>query len=558
MTLSAISTYGLSILPTEFDNSVANPFANLLTGIDIQLNYLIELKPFNPNSEFNVFGNPVSAIPVSGYPLATFRGAVETVYLSDRGYYTSPSENPPNTSYLPLVDNPFQFDISILNGRDFRGGSPAFGAIRIASGDGSLDDLVDYLWSGRQITIYAGGNDFTRSQYEAVFNGIVNNIEYDEDEIIVNISDKSEILRTSFDQSLYAGTGGLEGGADIEGNAKPLCYGQVKNVPLKLVDAGLNIYQVHDGAIEEVTAVYDRGVDLNNQGDVADITATTVSGGNFKTQLSGGYIRLGGNPDGTVTADVKGDNTGGYVDKAGAILSRLVSTKLGGKNFTSNDIDQGALNALDTSLNAPLGIYILEKTQLDAVLNNLFVNLNCYWYFKREGQISAGIIDTPSIETATIDENTIIDDSFEVVQSIPATWRITAGYAKNWQVQNLDTLAASATSDQKSFAINEYRNLVLENRTVRGQTLNDNELVFNSYLINESDAQDYLDRLARIYQENRKVYKLKVTDLLFKVYIGDTIKIRYPRFGLENGKNFIITSIAEDAQENETEIEVWG
>lgn len=559
VSVKPFSTLAFSVLPDALSQSVPNPFTNLLRGVDIELQYLIELEPFNPTKGFQALGTPIATAPFSARPVQSLTGALDTVYFSDRGFFTNPSDTPANTSYLPLVDNPFQFEVSILNGRDFRGGTPAFGAIRIATDNGAMDFLADYFWAGRAITIYAGGKNFERSEFEPVFKGIVSTIEFDAEEIIINVSDKTEILRTSFSQSLYAGTGSTEGGADIKGDVKPLAYGEVKNIPLKLIDAANLIYQAHDGAIEAVDAVYDKGVAITFDSDVADITTSPQPpASKYDTQLSGGYIRLGTSPSGTVTADVRGDNTGGYINKAGAILSRLVKTKLGNDNFESDDVDQGSLNEFDASLNAPVGVFIKNKTTLNEVLDRLFVNLSAYWFFKRDGQISSQLIDTPGNPVITIDEDLIVDDSFEALEVIPASWRIKAGYGKNWQLQSQDDIAAGATLSQKTFALEEFRKLLNEDENIRSQTKSDNEKEFNSLLLEEADAQDYLDRLVRIYGTSRRLYKFKAIDILFKVFVGDVVNLKYPRYGLESGKNFIITGIAEDAQDNETELEVWG
>lgn len=552
------STYPFGELPSEYSLATENPFRNLQRGVDIQLTYLIELDPYDLTLAQEVTGAPFSAIPFSTLPKYSRTGGTTRVYLSDRGFYTEPTDSPSNVSYLPVVNNPFQFDVSILNGDEFRGGLPSFGAIRVKNGIGDFDNFADYFWTGRTVTIYAGGKDFSRSDYEVIFKGTVRDIEFDEDEIIINISDKSTILETSFVQSLYQGTGGVEGGVDINGDVKPLCYGEVFNVPLKLVNAGLNIYQVHDGSIEQVVKVYDRGVALTNEGDVADITSTSVTSGQFKTQLSGGYIRLGGNPDGTITADIKGDNTGGYINKTGAIISRLVQTKMGQNNFTSDDIDQGSLNALDVAYPNAVGIYINNKTELNNVLNNLTIPMNFYWVFTRQGGLSVNAVDAPSSSFLTINQDQILDDTFEQLLYINPAWRISAGYQKNWRVQSLDDLAAATTTAQKEFAIEEYRKLITQDSITRGRTLIQREVSFNTSLTLELDANDYLDRLIRIYQTKRNVYRFTTYNLLFKVFVGDTITIKYPRYGLENGKDFVIVSISEDAEDNQTTLEVWG
>lgn len=556
--LYPISVKPISVLPVEYSLATENPFRNLQRGVDIRLNYLIELDPYDAELQRTVTSAPVSFVPISFKKSMTALGGTNKVYLSDRGFYTEPDDAPPNTSYLPVVNNPFQFDVSILSGEEFRGGLPSFGAIRVKNGSGDFDFFRNYFWSGRTVTIYAGGDNFSRADYEIIFKGTVRDIEYDEDEIIINISDKSAILEKAFSQSIYQGTGGVEGGDNINGDVKPLCYGEVYNVPLKLIDAGTNIYQVHDGSIEEVVNVYDRGVALNDAGDVADITATTVSGGHFKTQLSGGYIRLGGNPDGTITADVKGDNSGGYIDKTGAIISRLLKTKMADANFNSSDIDQGALNALDTAHPIKTGIFIDAKTELNTVINNLTVPLNFYWIFTRQGLFSASAIDEPSKSVLTINESQIIDDSFELVSFINPAWRLKAGYKRNWRVQSLDDLAASTTTAQKEFAIEEYRFIISEDRATRAKTFISRELTFETSLAEYDAAEDYIDRLVRVYGKKRSVYRFITFGVLFKVFVGDTITLKYPRYGLENGADFIIVGISEDAEDEQTTLEVWG
>jgi len=42
------------------------------------------------------------------------------------------------------------------------------------------------------------------------------------------------------------------------------------------------------------------------------------------------------------------------------------------------------------------------------------------------------------------------------------------------------------------------------------------------------------------------------------VFIGDTIKVTMSRFGLDSGRNFIITGISEDVETGTTTLEVWG
>lgn len=556
--IGSIGELTIGELPSRFDNSEPSLFGELLKDSEAEVAYLIELSPYDATTQNFVNGvSPVGVNPLGSIGF-TYTGGIKKQYISDKGYMTEPNENPANRSYLPLTTNPFQLDVSILNGEIFGGGVPSFGAIRLLNGDGELEELMDYYWSGRDVSVFVGGVDFERSQFEALFQGYCTQPEFTEDEIIINISDKTLILETEFTQSIYEGTGDLEGGDDIEGVVKPILYGECKNVAPVLIDAANLIYQLHDGSMEGVTAVYDRGVEITAEGDVADITAASVSAGHYKTQLSGGYIKLGSSPDGLITCDAKGDNAGGYVDNAGAIISRIVKTKLGVRNFSSNDIDQGAFNNLDAIITGSIGYNINSITNAKRIIDDILTGLQCYWTFTRQGVLTAGVIDEPSIATTTITEEDIVDNSIEVTKVIPPSWRISMGYGFSWITQTADDLASATTTAHQTFVSESYRSIVSETRNVRTLSPLSSERLFISFLVNQSDALNEVERLGRIYKTQRKIYKVVVLGVLFRTFIGSVIELKINRFGLSEGKNFIITAMSEDAESGQTTLELWG
>ncbi len=556
--IRSISEIAIGELPAVLDASVPSPFAALLEDPEARIIYIIELYPYSEEkANTGSFPAPISSVAIGEFDFK-YVGGVESIYISDAGYLTKPTDSPANTSYLPLTDNPFQFDVSILNGNEFRGGAPSFGSVRIKNGDKELDALMGYYWGGRSVKVYAGSPDFTRSQFVKIFDGLAQSVEGDEDEIIINLSDKQSILESNFEQNLYEGSGGLDGGEELAGKPKPLVYGACKNVPLTLVDSANLIYQVHDGSIEAVTKVFDRGVELTNEGDVADITGESVSASSFKTQLSGGYIKLGSNPDGRITANVQGDNTGGYVDEIGSITSRLLKTKLDLSNFSDEEIDQGALNAIDQSINSSLGFYTQDSTNLKAVIDALFVPAQCYWAFSRLGEFTGGVLGSPSSPSLTLTADNIEDDSFEVLNVIPPAWRVSIEYDRSWLVQNEDDMASGAATAQKDFAKQQYRKITTENRIVRGKTTNAYEVSFSTLIDSETDALAQIARFEQMYRSQRQVIRIKALKLLFRVFIGDVITLTLDRYGYESGKDFIITNVSEDIETASTTLELWG
>ena len=126
----------------EIDLSVPSALREVLKDPEAEFIYLIEAKPYNDQQENTIIGSPPLCSVAWGQFDYTVTGGLETVYVSDVGYYTNGGDTPAHTSYLPLTNNPFQFDASILSGDQFSGGSPSFGAIRILNGDDELDELA--------------------------------------------------------------------------------------------------------------------------------------------------------------------------------------------------------------------------------------------------------------------------------------------------------------------------------------------------------------------------------------------------------------------------------
>jgi hypothetical protein len=116
----------------------------------------------------------------------------------------------------------------------------------------------------------------------------------------------------------YAGSGGENGTADMTGRTRPLVFGHCLNVTAQIVDPANLIYQLHSGAIEAISAVYDQGVEVpfddsggpHDYPTYAELEAAVVPIGFYSSCIAQGYFKLGSVPLGAVTADVKGDKTG--------------------------------------------------------------------------------------------------------------------------------------------------------------------------------------------------------------------------------------------------------
>lgn len=557
MTFGTFAQYAYGELAAQYDQSVANPFRLLLEDPDVQLRYLIELYPYVDDVQATLTGiSPFGSLSFGEFD-AHVTGGLKPIYLSDRKFITEPTDNPANQYFAPLVNNPLQFDTSIWQGSSLGGRSPSFGAIQIAN-DEDVREIVTYNWAGRRIVVKAGSSDFTYAQYTTVFDGLCNDIEADEKYITVTIRDNSLKTEQMVSSPLYAGTGDLEGGDNISGSPKPLCYGQVFNIEPVLVDPANLIYQIHDGSIQSVDAVRDAGAAITFGGDVSDITAATVSAGQYKTQLSGGYIKLGSTPSGRITADCKGSNAGGYKETVGEIARDLVQTRLGARSLAPDEIDVGSFNAVDQSLDSAAGLYITDREPASDILDRLINPCGAYWTFSRRGLLQAGILDEPEEATYAIDVKNIANDGIQLIQTVTAAWRISIGYSPSWVVQKEDELVGSTTDEVRSFVGQEYRTTISEDRAVRTRNDRADDLSFFTNLADKTRAEALGTRLKRIYGKIRRVYRVRLHGGLFRVYNGDTVKLTYDKYGLQNGKNLLVVGVSEDAEANQTILELWG
>ena len=229
-------------VPTTFEELIVNPEAARI--------YLLEASPYDPSGS----------------------GEVD-VYLSSDTFATEPSDTPSNQIYSPVLAQPFNYQADIFSRSRIGGaGSATFGAIRLPNIDGALDYLTEYFWGGRDIVIKAGGAAFGYGDFETVFTGKAESIEWSETEITIRIRDPRTVIEKDLQDDLYQGTGGLEGDASLEGVPKPQCYGFAREVDPVLLESVPLIYQVHDDSVENIADVYDAGFPLEDNGDFAGLT----------------------------------------------------------------------------------------------------------------------------------------------------------------------------------------------------------------------------------------------------------------------------------------------
>lgn len=505
--------------------------------------------------------------------------AERVLRYSSVGYQTQPGDTPANTFYEPRLEIPFNLQQSVLDdGYSGGGGSGGFGESVLRNDDDLISFISDLGLDGRSAKLLVGDTESPYSTFTTLFSGTMTGVEFTWDTVVIKLKDKSTLLDVDIQTTKYLGNNslpsGVEGTADdLKDQQKPLCYGECLNITPSWVNTSKMIFQVHDGAIEDVVNVYGNGVALIKGADypvLADFYSNSPAGGTFYTCKAYGLFRLGPYFDGAITADVKGDKTGGtYVYKAADIVKRVVNTRT---VVTSAEVDAISLSAANTAVPYTVGFYV-EAGSTDSVFDSLssfLEGLGVFWFWKRDGKMYFGNFSLPlTSPLTTMTEDDLIDmdrlPPHDLEGGNPA-YSAEVEYARNYTVQTKSDLAGYAVQiGRLTFTADEYRKSTSTDASVQTKHKLASALSCKTPIVLKADADTHSAARLAVYKTHLARYSFKthldspcLQGLSTPPLVGDVVEIQLNRFGLSGGKNFLIVSTVEDYQDRTIEYEVLG
>lgn len=229
-------------------------------------------------------------------------GATRVLYFATEGVTTRPSEIPASQYYDGKISQAATmrrdaFDVGTTSGRSRVG----IGDLALENGDGALDVLLTYAFDGWPIKIRWGARG---AAYPAGFpvklQATMEQPVFGPSTVTIKLRSRDVELDVPLQSTMYLGDNalpdGLEGTAsDHKGKPKPVCLGAVTNISPPCVNTTKLIYQVNDGPVASIDAVYDRGISLATS--VAELNvqtsgfgATTIRGVTYGAGL---YVAVG-------------------------------------------------------------------------------------------------------------------------------------------------------------------------------------------------------------------------------------------------------------------------
>ena len=494
-------------------------------------------------------------------------------YSSGAGYVTSPSATPANTFYPPRVMKPTEFSRTAFSDARVMGGSSVGdGEVILANADGGLNDLLDYGFDGRSLRILVGRETAAYpAGFTEFYSGTVEAADATADTIVLRLRDRLALLDLPFSDVRYAGTNSLPSGKegtedDIKGQIKPRAYGRCYQVPLIQVNTALKIWQCHDGAVYAIDAVYDRGSLLtfgSNHANLAALEAATVASNTYHTCRAEGLIRFGTTPFGPPTADIRGDATGSYVDRVGAIVKRALMTQCG---VSFGDIDSSSFTALDAAANYEVGIYVAGDESRQSVIDQLLLSVGAWLVPDRTGVWQVGRLTAPAgSPAATFTADHILSQTkrppADPERGVPV-WQVSLRYKRYWQTfRDTDVDIAGGVSEAtRAQLVQEWRTVTAEDASVKTAHLLSPLLKRDTLLVSATDAQAEADRILALHKVRRDMVDadVAINAGTASLDLGQEARLKTSRMGYGAGRDFRVIGISTDGRKQKLTAQLWG
>lgn len=521
------------------------------------------------------------------------------VFEADAGVPGSPTIRTLRASSGPVgyrsLDKPGDYPCTIIDAanvrrnliaprRTFGPSEMAAGEVRLDNTDGRYDEWFDFgygfpgrLWLAYPDTPYANLIPVIFGKIEQPTGG--------DNDIVFRFRDRQLELERLISPEYYLGTNsgttGTEGTADdIKGKNKIRIFGAPYNVspdPANANDRLFSYNHAKDGSLAAVASITQR---LNgspwtpgtNYASLALLQAGTPAQGVYDTARSLGLERLGGSAPGEgggITADIVESSTAA-LNRMPSVVERILIDAGVDPSEIVNELSSGSPTPADWQV----GLVVRGETYREA-LDMLCGESAIVFWPDSQGVYKIRKFMPPQVPVCGFKRfdfpNTAEATDFAIIAlnriatkdegaGVPA-WRITVNYQKMWTVQDKDAMAAAVSFQNKEFYGREYRSVTVENPAIRDQFPEAVEMEFNTLLNDEADARRLADHFMLLYGTPRRMFNLSArytVPVAESIDLGDTVTVTYPRFGLENGADFVITGIRYDAKNFNIELELWG
>ena len=466
--------------------------------------------------------------------------------------------------YPPRIEQPANLKRSI--GGSSVGGrtSMSYGELTLANLDGGINAIADDYFDGRTLTLKRGNPSMPYNTFTTVLVATVESVAMERERASIRLRDKAITLDQPFSTVKYAGTNtngaGIEGTADdIKGQSKPRIFGRIALMPPTMVNSSKLIYQINNGAVDNVINVFDAGAYLTRSTDYtsqADMEGNDPASGTWRAWPGGGCIRLGSVPFGQVSVCVaeKWD----YSQCTAAGLIQRILTEVG---YTSANWLASDFTTLNQKNAGSLGIVVSDGETTAALLDRICQSVGAWWGFDSLGRFRVARLDAPSgTASATLTDSQILELERQAADQLPV-WQTVLKSDINYSKQDKKSLAGVVPANRANWFEQESRDQKVENASVKTQRLLAEDQTYDSLLNGISVANAESARRLALFSTRRDTVNLTVanpSEYYSSIDLGSVISVQTSKLGYDAGRLMTVTGVSLDYQANTMDITCWG
>lgn len=447
-------------------------------------------------------------------------------------------------AYLPIIKSNFTINEEISINYS---ASISYGDLQLANNNGEYDIWLNttLVWVNKPINVYIGslpqpGTTSVIGDFQQIFSGVVSDIDSkDRTTLNLKVRDKLEKLNTSVSDSLL---GNYWHGSVLADNStvyqnqykntlKPVVYGEVFNITPLLTDPSMLEYMVNDSAVSQIIEVRDNGVPVS----------WTTSG---TTTIPAGSFQLRQSPVGTVTCSVKGTTqsmdpvtgtiSSTYVNSAAKVILAILANR--GLTLSTSELDLGSGGSFNTLGTQLVGVYLTDRQNVLQVCQDIAKSCGLILTTTRLGVVKLVDMSIPTSASVSITEKDILLNTLTLSQKLDVTAGFKLGYAKNYTVQAVTTVAAAVRQEDKDSFATEWLEATAYDNTVKSNySVTKEPDLESTYLIDLTEATAVAQKKLDLFKVQRKIFNMTCTAKHLSVQVGDAVQLTSARFGLNSG-----------------------
>lgn len=340
--------------------------------------------------------------------------ARETIYVAATHGRSTANDDVPPAQYVPGRLKPFNFGARLFEGvNPLQRPGANEGVVGLTDPDDELRVLSDKIWDGTPLTLRRGPRgDYRTSLFKewtimGRYRGA--GLVRDLDEKQIRLRDNGWPLSGPLHGQTFAGTGGLEGTADVTGRIKPWALGHNFQIEPVLLSPADQIFQWSLGRSRELRAFRHGGVNITIGADYPTyeaLAAATIPSGTCATCMAFSLVRPNLSLEKGVRVDVVGDSeivNGHECPRTRASIIRRIATARGENTLDeATQIDFGHFERMEDQHAAPVGWYFDGNiTKADAI-DRCLAGILGWWRVKPDGRLAIGWVEAPELVSPAV------------------------------------------------------------------------------------------------------------------------------------------------------------